>query len=93
MDVATLAMTALAAPWAHHGWDGDGAGWMWLGGTLMIAVWIGLAALVTWAIARRPDARPTPPPPGERAREILAERYARGEIDGDEYRERLEALR
>jgi uncharacterized membrane protein len=28
----------------------------------------------------------------ERARGILAERYARGEIDGDEYRERLAQL-
>lgn len=29
----------------------------------------------------------------DRAREILAERFARGEIAGDEYRERLEQLR
>ena len=28
----------------------------------------------------------------ERAREILAERYARGELSSDEYRERLEHL-
>lgn len=30
--------------------------------------------------------------PGERARGILAERYARGEIDDDDYRARLERL-
>lgn len=72
---------------------GDGDGWMWLWGPLMMAVWIGLIAVVVWAIVRRPDSRPAPPQPGDRAREILAERYARGEIDGDEYRERLEALR
>jgi putative membrane protein len=36
--------------------------------------------------------RATPPrPPG--AEEILAERFARGEIDADEYRERLDVLR
>ena len=29
----------------------------------------------------------------QRARDILAERYARGEIDGEEYRGRLEQLR
>ena len=29
----------------------------------------------------------------DRARDILAERYARGEITGEEYRERLEQLR
>jgi putative membrane protein len=31
--------------------------------------------------------------PGERAHEILAERYARGEIGDDEYRTRRERLR
>jgi len=29
----------------------------------------------------------------DRARDILAERYARGELTTDEYRERLEQLR
>jgi uncharacterized membrane protein len=32
------------------------------------------------------------PTPIERAQGILAERYARGEIDGEEYRERLSQL-
>jgi uncharacterized membrane protein len=32
-------------------------------------------------------------PGGQRARGILAERYARGEIDDDEYRTRLDRLR
>jgi hypothetical protein len=31
--------------------------------------------------------------PADRAREILAERYARGELTTEEYRERLEHLR
>lgn len=42
----------------------------------------------------------SPPPPGparrdpdERAREILAERYAQGELTTDEYRERIGELR
>jgi uncharacterized membrane protein len=30
---------------------------------------------------------------GDRARSILAERFARGEISTDEFRERLDALR
>ncbi|MFD0449828.1 SHOCT domain-containing protein [Rhodococcus aetherivorans] len=45
---------------------------------------------------RRPLRRPQqhlPPPPGEgRARQILEERYARGEIDSEEYRERRRVL-
>lgn len=36
---------------------------------------------------------PTRPDPNDRAREILAERYARGELTTEEYRERVEQLR
>lgn len=75
--------------WDHHGW-GDG-GWMWLWGTLMMAAWVALIAAVVWAITRRPEQRAAQPT--DRAREILAERYARGEISPDEYHERLDALR
>jgi putative membrane protein len=55
----------------------------------MIAFW----GLVIWgivALLRRPgDSRPERPDP-ER---ILAERYARGEIDEEEYHRRLQTLR
>jgi putative membrane protein len=46
---------------------------------------------VVWFVATRSGPRPTAPT--DRAREILAERYARGEITGEEYRERLDTLR
>lgn len=57
------------------------------------------AANVEAPVAQTPMA-PTPPveppradSPGlQRARDILAERYARGEIDGEEYRGRLDQL-
>ncbi len=40
-----------------------------------------------------PAEQPRPETPGiARARDILAERYARGEIDGEEYRGRLDQL-
>ena len=55
-----------------------------------LALSIGFAAAVVWLVRHRggPGERP-----GEgRARQILAERYARGEISADEYRERIEEL-
>jgi putative membrane protein len=59
--------------------------------------WIGIAWLVFWAalvigvvyVLRRPRR----PNPGHAAADALGERYARGEIDEDEYRKRLRVLR
>ncbi|MDQ6614656.1 MAG: SHOCT domain-containing protein [Actinomycetota bacterium] len=80
-------------------WSDQGSGWalavMWIG---MTAFW----ALVVWAIVAKwaPDRRhadsawfggsdETPTAGAER---ILAERFARGEIDADEYHRRLADL-
>ncbi len=75
--------------------NGWGGGWMWIWGTLMM---IGTIALVVW-LARSTNTTSTtaPPPPNQivpedRAREVLAERYARGEVSTEEYRERLDNL-
>lgn len=64
---------------------------------------VGLGALA-WGLTRAfrspggPSA-PSPPPPtagqppqGDRAQEILRERYARGEISEEEFHERMRAL-
>ncbi len=49
---------------------------------------VALIAAAVWLVARSVgDRRPS------RAREILDERYARGELTTDEYHERLDALR
>ena len=77
---------------------GHGAGWMWLFWLLLV---LGLVLLVVVAVRAvggggtrptgdRPDAGA--PPGRSRAREVLDERYARGEITTEEYRERLAAL-
>lgn len=76
----------------HHGWGG---GWMWLGGTLMMLVFTALVAGAIWVLARREreprhTARPSEPARG--AREILDERYVRGEIESEEYREKVRDL-
>lgn len=77
-------------------WD---AGWgvgAWLAMSLMMVVVWGLPiALVVWALRssfhREPPTGPTPPPPS--ADEVLAERYARGEISEEEFARRREVLR
>lgn len=61
---------------------------MWFGGPLLALLWIGLIAVGLWLLLRNLRERDR----GGRARDILDERYARGEINSEEYRERLEHL-
>ena len=71
------------------GWGPGGWGWLW--GPIVLLGWVALIATVVWFVAR--SARPRDRYGVDRAREVLAERYARGELTTDEYRERLEQLR
>lgn len=71
---------------ASHADEWDHAWW-----PIWPLLWIAVLAGVVWLVARR--RREPAPGGGDRARDILAERFARGEIGGDEYRERLEQLR
>lgn len=75
----------------HDSHWGDGEHW-WIGRLVMLLFWIVLIVLFIWWM-RRSAWRYHEPTPLERARGILAERYARGEIDDEEYRERLSHLR
>lgn len=89
-----------------RGWD-DGHmdnGWGFVMALGMLGVLVLLVALVVVAVVwatRSSHAAATPPPAGGAggggggtagARAILDERLARGEIEPDEYRARLEAL-
>ena len=69
-------------------WDWNGTSWWWWfvmsGGMLLF--W-GLVAWIVVQIVR--DARGTP---AADPRAILADRFARGEIDAEEYHERLAVL-
>jgi uncharacterized membrane protein len=60
---------------------------MWLWVALKVVIWVTLALSIGWLMNTRPGRGPTVP--SRRAREILAERYARGEFDFDEYQDRL----
>jgi putative membrane protein len=56
---------------------------------LWLLFWAALIGTAVWLISRRRRRRGGPL---DRARELLAERYARGELSGAEYRERLDEL-
>ncbi len=80
------------AGWDHMG--GWGGGWMWLWGMAMMALFVILTVWLIRSTGGDPSTRrPPEPSPTDRAREILAERYARGELSTDEYRERSAELR
>lgn len=81
---------------AGDGWDhmgGWGGGWMWLWGLATMVLFVVLIVWLVRASGGVPSAAPGPErPPADRAREILAERYARGELSTEEYRERAGEL-
>lgn len=79
--------------WVDHGVSGWGYAWMTLG---MIVFWglvvVGIVILVRYLRSEQPRGETSadrPPSPEQ----LLAERFARGEIDEEEYRMRLETLR
>lgn len=87
---ATLYLvTVNARRWGHM--DGWGGGWMWLWGTLMMFTWVALITGAIWLIARGRTDKPTQWSTSK-ARDILDERYAKGELSTEEYRERLAQL-
>jgi putative membrane protein len=72
------------------------SGWGWLLMTLgMLGFWA-LVGVLAVALLRRPGQPAQQPQPDQQPRlnpeEVLAQRLARGEIDPDEYRQRLQAL-
>jgi putative membrane protein len=81
--------------WFDHGMGGWGylfPGLIWLGFWVLVVV--GGVLLFRSLTRSQPDRQPGQPDrrpdPAER---VLADRYARGEIDDDEYRRRLDTLR
>lgn len=74
-------------------------GWLWM--LLPLLFWGGLLAVIVWAVVRvfpnrraedgRFEARGDPA--GDPAENALRERFARGEVDADEYERSLRVLR
>jgi uncharacterized membrane protein len=75
--LTTLAV--LASNSDHHHW--------WIVFPILWALLLGALIVLLWRRGRR-----YPPDGGDSAKRILGERFARGEINADEYRERLAQL-
>ena len=71
--------------------DGWG-GWMWLTGLVWLLVLVAIAGLVVWLVVRASNPSSATGSDTGSARRILAERFARGEIDEDEYIRRRDLL-
>ena len=69
--------------WGNGDWNGAA----WLAMTASMVLFWGLVAWVVITIVRKPSERARSP------EEVLADRFARGEIDDDEYHRRRDALR
>ncbi|MBA3389306.1 MAG: SHOCT domain-containing protein [Rubrobacter sp.] len=71
-----------------------GGGWLWM--LVPLLFWGGLLAFAAWALMRifpnRAGGNGDPGTRGESAEEILRKRFARGEIDAEEYERTLEVL-
>lgn len=70
----------------HDWWGGWAVGPWWV---IFPLLWIALIGTVVWLLARKRERSSL----SERPAEILAARYARGEIDTDEYRRRMDEIR
>ena len=66
-------------------WAGWGIHWIW-----MVVFWAAVIGTIVWAVTRLAPAGTNRN--GGTARTILDERYARGELDDDEYRRRRSEL-
>ena len=79
--------------WAHHPMMWGGWGWpgMIFGSLVMIAV-LAAAVAVAVLLVRWIAGGPAAGPPGKTALDILSERFAKGEIDKEEFEDRRRVL-
>ena len=85
----------------HGNWNNDmhdGIGWGWIPMVIMMLlvwgslIWLGVALLRRTATPQQAAVTGPSVPMSPNPQQILAERLARGEIEPDDYRTRLEAL-
>lgn len=74
------------------GYGGGMGGWGFLYMSLGTLLFLALIGVVVWLATRAGGAGSSLAPTAPAPREILAERYARGEIDEKEYQQRLHTL-
>lgn len=75
---------------------GDGGYGMGFGGPFMIFIWIliivAIVALIAWLIGQTSRGREDRGGESDRALEILQQRYAKGEIDREEFEQKRQDL-
>ena len=85
----TLAQSGRYNDWHMGRWMMDGWGMGWFGMVSMIMFWgliiVGLVTLIRWLIQNTNSKGHNSVSEGTTAIDILKERYARGEIDRDEF--------
>ncbi|TCJ16852.1 SHOCT domain-containing protein [Rubrobacter taiwanensis] len=82
-------MGGFGGPGGMMGGGGFGAGWM----LVPLLFWGGLLVLIAWAVARIFPGGRSAAGRRDSAEEILRERFARGEMEREEYERAREALR
>ncbi|HEY6531934.1 MAG TPA: SHOCT domain-containing protein [Acidimicrobiales bacterium] len=98
MSVAGLVLAQAVRNGDHMDWDDSG--WHWVMFVVMVLVVLLVTGAVVWAVTStarlrddgRSPAAPSPTPSRPTARDILDERYARGELDTTDYEERRSRL-
>ena len=89
--IATIERFGILADVTGYG-HMDGFGWGMMGMGWLMILFVG--GLIVWAVIYTSSRSSSPSESsGASAERILADRFARGEIDIDEYRGRLEELR
>jgi putative membrane protein len=77
------------------GWDTGWGVFGWLGmGLMMISIWVVPIAVLVWLLVRssRSERASGTAPTAASPEEVLAQRFARGEIDEDEFNRRRAML-
>lgn len=76
----------------HWGWDGGG--WLTMG--IAILIWLVILVVIVWLVVRRTNAADRRHADGQghrdEALDLLRRRFASGEIDAEEYEQRLALL-
>lgn len=85
--------TPFAHGHGHHGWEDGSLALFPMFGTFLVLLLLALTALYLWRQGKLslPSGEHRPSPEDE-ARRILAERFARGDIDSDDFMERASIL-
>ncbi len=93
--VLTATAHAQNYPGYRHMWGDWGWGHMIFGSLMMVLFWGGIIIVIVFLVrwlSSRSTGTVAPPPAGKSALEILNERFARGEIDKEEFEERKHLL-